>query len=408
MKAPESAPGATVDGPLRGVRILDMATVIAAPFAATLCADLGADVVKLELPDGSDALRTLAPVTDAHALHWKVTNRGKRGISLDLRTPRGRELLLRLLPQFDVLVENFRTGTLDRWGLDLATLQAANPRLTVLRLTGFGQTGPYAARPGFARIFEAMSGFAHLTGEPDGRPQHMNYPLGDMVAGLFGAFAIAAAMVERRAQAQLPGREIDLSATEAMLRLVETLAVERELLGQVRQRAGPRATYTSPSNIYRSADKRWLTIVGSSEAIFKRLCSAIGRPELAADPRFASNPARVRNLDAIDGMIAAWCESRQLAAIAAALDEHQVPFSKIYDIEDVLADPHLQARRAVVRLPDAELGSVPAPCIVPRFSGLAPAVPVTGPGVGEHNAQVYGAVGVDASELADLKAQGVV
>ncbi|MFO1268370.1 MAG: CoA transferase [Rubrivivax sp.] len=408
MKAPESAPGAAVDGPLRGVRILDMATVIAAPFAATLCADLGADVVKLEVPDGSDALRTLAPVTDAHALHWKVTNRGKRGISLDVRTPRGRDLLLRLLPHFDVLVENFRTGTLDRWGLDLATLQAANPRLTVLRLTGFGQTGPYAARPGFARIFEAMSGFAHLAGEPEGRPQHMNYPLGDMVAGLFGAFAIAAAMVERRAEPQMPGREIDLSATEAMLRLVETLAVERELLGQVRQRSGPRATYTAPSNIYRSADKRWLTIVGSSEAIFKRLCGAIGRPELATDPRFASNPARVRNLDAIDGVIAAWCESREFSAVAAALDEHQVPFSKIYDIEDVLADPHLQTRRAIVRLPDAELGSVPAPCIVPRFSGLDPAVPVTGPGVGEHNTQVYGAVGVDASELATLKAQGVV
>src|SRR6218665_159148 len=260
--APRSAAPDMRSGPLAGVRILDMATVVAAPFACTLCADLGAEVVKLELPDGSDALRTLAPVKGGHALYWKVTNRGKRGITLDVRKAEGRALLLRLLPQFDVLVENFRTGTLERWGLDLATLQRANPQLTVLRLTGFGQTGPYAARPGFARIFEAMSGFAHLTGEADGRPHHMNSPLGDMVAGLFGAFSIAAAVADRRAHPRECGREIDLSATEAMLRMLEPLAAEFEQLGQVRCRAGSRApyppprrrTYTAPRT---SAGSRW-------------------------------------------------------------------------------------------------------------------------------------------------------
>jgi len=405
-----SAPPSTARaaGPLAGVRILDMATVIAAPFSATLCADLGAEVVKLELPDGSDSLRSLAPVKEQHALHWKVTNRGKRGISLDVRKPRGRELFLQLLPQFDVLVENFRTGTLDRWGLDLATLHAANPRLTVLRLTGFGQTGPYAQRPGFARIFEAMSGFAHLTGEPGGSPQHMNYPLGDVVAGLFGAFSIAAAMAEQRAQPVLRGREIDLSATEAMIRLLEPLAVEFEQLGRVRHRAGSRATYTAPSNMYRTADGVWVTVVGSSETIFRRICEAMGRPELPADPRFASNPARVRHVDELDGLIADWCATQAFDALAAALDRHQVPFSKVYGIDDVLADPHFQAREAIIRLPDEELGSVPAPCVVPRFSGFPSVAPHAGPAVGAHNRAVYAELGLTDEDLRTLRAEGVI
>lgn len=393
---------------LQGVRILDMATVVAGPFAATLCADLGAEVLKIELPDGSDALRGLAPLRGDHALHWKVTNRGKRGISLDVRKPAGRELFLRLLPQFDVLVENFRVGTLDRWGLDRATLMAAHPTLTVLRLTGFGQTGPYAPRPGFARIFEAMSGIAHLTGDPEGGPQHMNYPLGDMVAGLFGAFAIAAAMVERRAQPHAPGREIDLAATEALLRLLETLPVEHEQLGTVRARAGARATYTAPSNIYRSADGAWLTLVGSSEAIFRRLCEAMGQATLAQDPRFDSNPQRVRHLDEIDGIVAAWCGAHPFDELAAALERHGVPFSKVYDVSDIEADPHFRAREAIIRLPDPDLGSVPAPCVVPRFSGTAPAAPAAGPGVGQHNDEVYGALGLDAAQQAALRAQRVI
>ena len=408
MNTSAASSSTSASGPLAGVRILDMATVIAAPFSATLCADLGADVVKLELPDGSDSLRSLAPVKEQHALHWKVTNRGKRGISLDVRKPRGRELFLRLLPRFDVLVENFRTGTLDRWGLDLATLHVANPRLTVLRLTGFGQTGPYAQRPGFARIFEAMSGFAHLTGEPGGSPQHMNYPLGDMVAGLFGAFAIASAVAGQRLHPGQPGREIDLSATEAMLRLLETLPAEHEQLGSVRQRAGSRATYTAPSNMYKTADGVWVTVVGSSEAIFRRICAAMGRPELPADPRFANNPARVRHVEQIDGLIADWCATLGFDALSAALNRHEVPFSKIYGIDDVLDDPHFQAREAIIRLPDEELGSLPAPCIVPRFSGMATAAPRTGPAVGEHNRAVLTELGLGEDELRALKAQGVI
>lgn len=395
-------------GVLSGIRILDMATVVAAPFAASLCADLGAEVVKLELPDGTDTLRGLAPTQGEHALHWKVTNRGKRGISLDVRTPEGKAILLKLLPSFDVLVENFRTGTLDRWGLDLATLHAVNPRLTVLRLTGFGQTGPKARDPGFARIFEAMGGLAHLTGEADGRPQHINYPMGDMMAGLFGAFSIASALVELRGNPQQQGREIDLSATEVLLRLLETLPVEYERLGVARMRSGPSATYTAPSSIFRSRDGHWLTLVAGGDAMFRRLCEAMQRPELLQDPRMSQARARNANSEAVNEVVGQWCASLPFEEIAARLKAVDAPFHKVYDIADVMRDEHFKARGAITRLADPELGSVPAPAAVPRFSGLPQIVPRTGPAVGEHNAEVFASIGLDAQELARLRAQGVI
>lgn len=407
MTHDQAAPTAP-SGPLAGVRILDMATVIAAPFSASLCADLGAEVVKLELPQGNDPLRSLAPTTAEHALFWKVSNRGKQGISLDVRKPQGRALFLRLLPRFDVLVENFRTGTLDKWGLDAATLWAANPRLVILRVTGFGQTGPYAQRPGFARIFEAMSGFAHLTGEAGRSPQHMNYPLGDVVTGLYGAFAIASAMAGRRGDAEAPGCEIDLAATEALLRLLEALPVEREVLGESRSRAGSRATYTAPSNMYRTRDDHWVTLVGSTDASFRRICTAMGRPDLANDPRLATTPGRVRHVDELDAAVARWCASMDLAALSEALADCEVPFSKVYGIDDVLEDPHFAARQAIIRLPDPDLGSLPAPAIVPRFSNHHPTPPRTGPAAGEHNAQVYGSLGLTAGDLQQLRADGVI
>ncbi len=403
--------GADTQGyPLQGVRILDMATVLAAPFAATLCGDMGAEVVKLELPQGNDTLRGLAPVHDGHAVFWKTANRGKRGISLDVRKPAGRALFLRLIADFDVLVENFRTGTLDSWGLDLATLHAHNPRLIVLRLTGFGQTGPYARRPGFARIFEAMSGFTDLTGEADGPPQHMNFPLGDAIAGLFGAFAISTALAERNAQprAQQQGVEIDLAATEAMIRLLDPLAAERLITGQGRSRAGSRATYTAPSNVYRTADGAWVTLVGSADAIFVRLCQAMGRTELAADPRFASNTQRTLHLGEIDGIVADWCRSLALADLAARLDACEVPFSKVYGIDDVMADPHFAARGTLMTLHDPELGAIPVPAPVPRFTGRQAAVPAVGPATGQHNHEIFGALGLTSAEIDELQRQAVL
>ena len=396
--------------PLQGVRILDMATVLAAPFAATLCGDMGAEVVNLELPQGNDALRGLAPVQGAHALFWKTANRGKKGISLDVRKPEGRALFLKLVENFDVLVENFRTGTLDQWGLDLKTLHAHNARLIVLRLTGFGQTGPYARRPGFARIFEAMSGFTHLTGEPGGPPQHMNFPLGDAVAGLFGAFAIATALVERNAKPrdEQRGIEIDLSATEAMMRLLDPLAAEHRLMGVVRNRTGSRAGYTAPSNVYRSADGEWITLVASSDPIFVRLCRAMGRNDLPTDARYATNAARTTNLETLDAIVTKWCHSLPLAELSMHLEAQEVPFTKVYSIADIEADPHVKARRAIIELQDPQVGPIPAPAVVPRFTGRAAAIPCVGPDTGQDNEEIYGALGIDAGKLDLLRAAKVI
>lgn len=395
-------------GALSGVRILDMATVLAGPFGATLCGDHGAEVVKLELPDGSDALRQMQPVKDGTALWWKVANRGKRGITLDVRKPRGRALLLSMLPRFDVLVENFRTGTMNRWGLGIEALHRANPRLVVVRLTGFGQTGPYSARPGFARIFEAMSGFTSLTGQPDGPPMHSNFPVGDAVAGLFCAFSIAAEIARLRNDPTAQGAEVDLSATEALFRILEPLPVEHEQLGQVRPRTGNRTSYTAPSNMYRSADGVWFSLVASSQVIYARLCEAVDRPEWIKDPRFATNPLRVKNIDALDSELAAWFAARPFNEVSARLVQHEIPFNKVYTIEDIKADPHFQAREAIIRLPDPDCGSVPAPCIVPRVAGREMPIPRSGPGVGEHNAEVYGEMGISAQTLVDLRADGVI
>lgn len=395
-------------GALAGVRILDMATVLAAPFGATLCADHGAEVVKLELPDGSDPLRTLQPVKDGKPLWWKVANRGKRGITLDVRKPKGREVFLKLLPRFDVLVENFRVGTMDRWGLDAQTLFAANPRLVILRLTGFGQTGPYSKRPGFARVFEAMSGFTNLTGEAGGSPMHTNFPVGDVVAGVFAAFAISAETARLRADPQARGAEVDLSATEALFRLLEPLAAEYEQLGFVRGPAGNRATYTAPSNLYRSADGVPFSLVASSDQIFFRLAQALGHAEWIEDPRYATNVARVRHGVELDAAIASWFAARPYDEIVAALDGSGVPFSKIYSIADIVRDPQFQAREAIMRLPDPEFGSIPAPCVVPRVIGREMPVPRSGPGVGEHNAEVYRALGLSDAEIEALRCERVI
>ncbi len=399
---------APASGPLRGLKIVDISTVVAGPFAAGLLGDYGAEIVKVEMPGIGDSLRALAPHKDGVPLWWKVTNRNKRGVTLDLRKPEGRDLFAKLIADADVLVENFRPGTLDGWGITRAWLQGIRPSLTILRVTGFGQDGPYAGRPGFARIFESMSGFTQICGEDGGRPLHLGYPISDAVAGLFGAVGILAALHDLANNPERRGQEIDCSATEAMLRTLEFLAIEYDQLGAVRTRSGNRSQYAAPGNVYRTADDKWASIAASTQSIFDRLCTALDRRDLLADERFATNPARVKNYLLLDEIVGAAIGKLTLAELRETLTKHEVGFSPIYDIADVFDDPQFKARQAIVAVPDGELGSVRMQGVVPRFSETPGAVRRAGPAMGEHNDEVYGGLGLTATEIAGLKARKVI
>ena len=395
-------------GPLAGLRVLDLSTVVAGPFAATLLADYGADVLKVEMPGAGDALRALPPHKDGVPLWWKVTNRNKQGVTLDLHSEAGRDLLAKLVAGRDVLVENFRPGTLDRWGITREWLQAINPQLTILRVTGFGQTGPYRNRPGFARVFEAMSGFTRMCGEEGGTPLHLGYPISDAIGGLFGALGVLAALYRLKEDPSSRGQEIDCSMTEAMLRTLDFLAIEYDQLGVVRTASGNSSQYAAPGNIYATRDGKWASIAASTQSIFERLCAALGLEALLADPRFADNPSRVSNRAAIDGIVGDAIGKLTLAELRERLSKHEVGFSPIYDAADVFTDPQFVAREAIVRVPDGELGEVRMQCVVPRFSETPGAVHRAGPALGEHNNEVYRALGLAADEIDRLRAAGVI
>jgi crotonobetainyl-CoA:carnitine CoA-transferase CaiB-like acyl-CoA transferase len=395
-------------GPLKGLKIVDISTVVAGPFAAGLLGDYGAEIVKVEMPGVGDSLRALAPHKDGVPLWWKVTNRNKKGVTLDLRIPEGRDLFAKLVADADVLVENFRPGTLDGWGITRVWLQGLNPRLTILRVTGFGQDGPYAGRPGFARIFEAMSGFTQICGEEDGRPLHLGYPISDAVAGLFGALGILAALHDLARNPERRGQEIDCSATEAMMRTLEFLAIEYDQLGAVRTRSGNRSQYAAPGNVYRTADDKWASIAASTQSIFVRLCAALDLKHLLQDSRFALNPARVKNYRELDEIVGGAIGRLTLAELRETFTRHEVGFSPIYDIADVFADPQFQARQAIVSVPDAELGSVRMQGVVPRFSETPGAVRHAGPAIGQHNEEVYGRLGLSGVEITALRARKVI
>ncbi len=406
MPNPSDIPAST--GPLAGLRVLDISTVVAGPFASTMLADLGAEVLKAEMPGEGDALRRLAPHKDGVPLWWKVTNRNKRGITLDLRKPEGKALLGRLVAEYDVLVENFRTGTLDEWGITRDWLQGINPRLTILRVTGFGQTGPYRRKPGFARVFEAMSGFTRMCGEEGGTPLHLGYPISDAVGGLFGAIGILAELYRLKHDPTARGQEIDCAVTEAMMRTLDFLAIEYDQLGAVRTQSGNRSQYAAPGNIYATADGKWASIAASTQSIYERFCAALDLAHLVSDPRFIDNPSRVQNWREIDEIVGDAISRLTLDELGARLMKAQVGFSPIYDAADIFADPHFVARGTIVKVADDELGEVRMQCVVPRFSETPASVRRTGPSLGQHNDEVFGALGLSAEEIARLRAAGAI
>lgn len=394
---------------LHGLRILDISTMIAAPVASTLLADFGAEVIKLELPGVGDIMRQLPPHKDGVPLWWKVTNRNKKGMTLDLRKEEGKDIFRRLIPKFDVLTENFRPGTLDRYGFSREVLKELNPDLIILRITGYGQTGPMASRPGFARIAEAYSGFTSLCGTPDRPPMHIGYPVADGITGMFGAIGILIACFRQKTRKDAHGEEIDLSLVDSMLRMLEFSIIEYDQLGVIRERSGNRSQYAGPSNVYLTKDKRWFSMSASAQPVFERFARTMGRPDLIEDPDYSTNPARVKNAEALDQIIAPWIASYTQDEIMEIFDRDSIAGGPVNDVRDVFESEHLQHRKSFVEVDDSELGTVTMQNVIPIMTQAPGKIHSTGPTLGQDNNEILSSlIGVTDEEIADLRRKGVI
>jgi len=395
-------------GPLRDFRILDLATIIAGPLAGSLMADFGAEVLKVEMPEKGDALRALRPHKDGVSLWAKVVNRNKKGITLDLRTPEGVNIVKRLVAECDAVIENFRPGTIERWGIGPEDLWAVNPKLTILRVSAFGQTGPYVNRPGFARIADAMSGFLSLSGHDDA-PMHAGYPIADSVTGLFGAFGLLAALVERKTNPDAPGQVVSVSLFESMFRILDFLPIEYDQLGEVRKRMGNRNPYAAPGNCYRTRDNQWCTLAASTQIMFERLVDAIGQSELKTDARFLENVDRLQNNDVLDQIIGDWFANHDIDEACRIMEKHQVTAARMQSIDDLFEDPQVQANEMIVAVDDHELGAVRMQGITPKLSRTPGKLCKAGPSVGEDNEEIYAQrLGLSSDDIATLKAKKVI
>lgn len=384
--------------PLEGIRVLELGNYIAAPTAGRMLADFGADVIKVERPRTGDELRNWRLYAGETSMLYRTVNRNKRSIELDLRTPRGRRAVLDLVAKSDVLIENFRPGTLDRWGLDAATLAEANPELVVARVSAFGQTGPLSARPGFAAVAEAYGGLRELVGEPDRPPARVGVSIGDSIAGLYAAFGVMMTLFQRES-ARAAGRQgpspvsqhIDVALHEAVFSMMESLVPDHSAYGVRRERVGGRMEGIAPTNAYPCADGSYVVIAGNNDAIFKRYMKTIGRPDLADDPGLATNAQRWARRDELDDAITAWTTSLPRADVLRILDSAGVPAGPIMSAADITDDPQFRARAMIQQLPvevDGEEREVAFPGIVPLLGGTSLPVRSVGPDLGEHNEEV--------------------
>ena len=399
-------------GPLAGMRMIELGTLLAGPFAGRLLGDMGAEVVKVEAPGQPDPLRDWGHARyEGRSLWWPVQSRNKKCITLNLRERRGQELLLDLVRSADVVTENFRPGTLERWNLGYDRLSAANPGVVLARISGYGQTGPYAQRAGFASVAEAMGGLRYINGFPGEAPPRTGISLGDSLAAMFAVQGILAALYHRDALGgDGRGQVVDVSLMEASFALLESTVPEYDRLGIVRQPTGTGLRGVAPSNIFKSRDNTWMVIAANQDALFRRLCDAIGRPELADDPRFATHLARGENQEAIEAIIGEWAARHDAREIDRVLNEAGVVCGPIYSIADIFDDPQFQAREMLVEHVDPEFGQYVGPGVVPKFSETPGAVRWSGTWEeGSHNEEIYcGLLGLSASELDALREDGVV
>jgi crotonobetainyl-CoA:carnitine CoA-transferase CaiB-like acyl-CoA transferase len=394
-----------MNGALAGLRVIDCSRLIAGGVLATVLADHGADVVKVENPRGGDPLRTW--LRERGELWWKVYARGKQSITLNLTAPRGQALLLRLVRDADVLIENYVPGTFERWGLGWDVLAAENPRLVFARVSGWGQDGPYRERPGFGTMVEAMSGFAHTTGEADGPPTLPSFPMADMVAAFAGCTAVLAAL-RHRDHVSGRGQVVDISLYEPLLSVLGPDAAGYALDGTVRERHGNTSDNASPRGTYRTRDGKWIALSASTPASTAALFGSLGLGHLLDDPRFATNDARVRHNDLVDAALAGAIAERSLDEMRTLFESSDLTACAVYDIADITKDPHVIARGILVDVPDPELGAVRMTAPTPRLATTPAAVRWAGPALGAHNAEIYGALGISGPELEHLKRDGIV
>ena len=394
-------------GPLEGVRVLELGSLIAGPFSGRILADFGAEVLKIEPPGSGDPLRTWSVVTD-HGSLWAMTqSRNKQSVTVDLRQPEGREIVRRLALESQVVIENFRPGRMEAWGLGFEDLAKENPALVMVRISGFGQTGPYSHRPGFGNIAESMGGIRYITGWPDRPPMRIGLSIGDSIAALYAV--IGTMMALRQAEQTGKGQVVDVALSESVFSMLEAIVPEYGHDGRVRERTGNLLGGAAPTNMYPTADDRWLAIGANGDGIFKRFTAAIGQPELASDPRFATNQDRRANVDVLDALIADWTRGRTLDDAMVVLDAADVPAGPVYSVKDIAEDPQYQAREMLVDLPDDRLGHLLMPGVVPKLSATPGAVRTTGPDLGQHTLEVLGRLlGLDADALAALQSREVI
>jgi formyl-CoA transferase len=401
----------TPAGPLEGVRVIELGQLLAGPFTGRLLGDMGAEIVKVEAPGKPDPIRDWGKARyQGRSLWWPVQSRNKKCITLNLRHEKGQALLLRLVERSDVVVENFRPGTLEKWNLGYDRLSEVNPKIVLARVSGYGQTGPYAERAGFASVSEAMGGIRHINGFPDQPPPRMHLSLGDSLAGMFAAQGILSALYWRDALGGGVGQVVDVSLMESAFAMLESTVPEYDRLGIVRGPQGTNLKGIAPSNIFRSSDDHWMVIAANADNVFRRLCEAMERPELADDERFATHLARGEHQDEIEGLVADWASQRTAKEIDEVLNAAGVICGPIYTVADIFEDPQYKARDMLLEHKDPEFGTYIGPGVVPKLSRTPGSVRWSATwDEGSHNAEIYGGLlGLADDEIAGLRGEGVL
>jgi formyl-CoA transferase len=391
--------------PLSKLKVIEMGQLIAGPFAAKTLADFGADVIKIEAPVVGDALRKWRLLKDGTSLWWQVQSRNKRSLSLDLKLLEAQEIVRALIKEADVLIENFRPGTLESWGLDPNDLLKINPKLIVLRISGYGQTGPYRDKPGFGVVAEAMGGLRHLTAEPGLTPVRVGISIGDTLASLHGVIGILLALQERHTSGK--GQIIDIALYEAVFNCMESLLPEYSAFGEVRQAAGSALPGIAPSNAYQCRDGKYVLIAGNGDSIFKRLMQVIGREDLGQDAELGSNDGRVKRVDELDQAIGVWASQMTAEQVLEALDQASVPAGKIFTVEDIAKDPHYHARGMIETIQMKDGSTLQVPGIVPKLSRTPGSIKSLAPEVGEQTDQILNEIGLSSQQIAALKEKGI-